>query len=55
VFKISLFDFKGNHISAQSLSNNQLCPELTNRLFGINVTGNTKISAGSSSTFIISI
>ena len=55
VFKVSLFDFKGNNINAQSLSNNQICPELTNRLFGINVTGNTKISAGSSSVFIISI
>lgn len=55
VFKISLFDFKGNNINVQSLSNNQICPNLTNRLYGINVTGNTKISAGSSSNFIISL
>ena len=55
MFKVSLFDFKSNIISAQSLSNNQLCPSLTDRLFGINITGNTKISAGSSSTFTISL
>lgn len=55
VFVISLFDFKGNSIFAQTLSNNKVCPVLSNRLFAINVTGNTKISAGSSSVFVVSI
>lgn len=55
VFQISLFDFKGNSIFVQSLSNNIACPTFTTKLYAINVTGNTKISAGSSSTFIVSL
>ena len=55
VFEFSLFDFKGNSIFAQTLSNNQICPTLRDRLFSVNVTGNTKISAGSSNSFIVSI
>lgn len=55
VYVISFFDFHANSLFAQTLSNNQICPNLANRLFAINVTGNTKISAGSSSTFVISI
>lgn len=55
VFELSLFDFQANSIFAQTLSNNQLCPTLTTRLFGINVTGNTKFPAGSSTTFVVSI
>ena len=55
VFTVSLFDFKGNSIYAQTLSNNQICPNLTTHLFDIKVTGNTKISAGSSSTFYITL
>jgi hypothetical protein len=55
VYVISLFDFQANSIFAQTLSNNQICPTLTTRLYAINVTGNTKISAGSSTTFIVSI
>jgi hypothetical protein len=55
VFKISLFDFKANSIFVQSLSNNVACPTFTSRLFSINVTGNTKISAGSSSTFVVTL
>ena len=55
VFTVSIFDFKGNSIYAQTLSNNQICPSLTTHLFDIKVTGNTKISAGSSSTFYITL
>lgn len=55
VFVISLFDFKGNSIFGQTLSNNKVCPTLNNRLYTINITGNTKISAGSSSVFVVSI
>ena len=51
VFTISLFDFKGNSIYSQTLSNNQVCPTFTTKLFDIKVTGNTKIAAGASSTF----
>jgi len=47
-YTISLFDFKGNSIFAQTLSNNKICPALDNRLYSISVAGNTKISAGSS-------
>lgn len=50
-----MFDFKGNSVFAQTLSNNQICPTLRDRLFSVNVTGNTKISAGSSNAFIVSI
>lgn len=55
VFTISLFDFKANSIYAQTLSNNKLCPPFSTYLYTINVTGNTKISAGSSSPFTISL
>jgi hypothetical protein len=55
VFTISLFDFKGNSIYGQTLSNNLICPTFSTYLYSINVTGNTKISAGSSSTFIITL
>lgn len=55
VFTVSLFDFKGNSIYAQTLSNNQICPNLTTHLFDIKVTGNTKISAGASSNFTITL
>ena len=33
------------------MSNNDICPNFSTRLYSINVTGNTQISAGSSSTF----
>lgn len=55
VFTISLFDFKGKSIYAQTLSNNKVCPTFSTYLYTINVTGNTKISAGSSSQFIVSL
>jgi hypothetical protein len=55
VFTVSLFDFKGQSIYAQTLSNNQVCPTFTTRLYAINVTGNTKISAGSASNFYITL
>jgi hypothetical protein len=55
VFTISLFDFKGNSIYAQTLSNNIVCPTFTTYLYGINITGNTKIPAGSSETFTVSL
>lgn len=55
VYVISFFDFQANSLFAQTLSNNQICPTLLNRLYAINVTGNTKISAGSSTTFVVSI
>lgn len=37
------------------MSNNQICPTLSNRLYTINVTGNTKFPAGSSTQFIVTI
>lgn len=55
VFTISLFDFKGKNIYAETLSNKAGCPTFSTRLYAINVTGNTKISAGSSSTFYITL
>ena len=55
VFKISLFDFKANSIYSQTLSNNKLCPTFSTYLYTINVTGNTKISADSSSPFSITL
>ena len=55
VFRISIFDFQANSIFAQTLSNNQVCPTLSNRLYTINVTGNTKFPAGSSTQFIVTI
>lgn len=55
VYLITFFDFLGNSIFGQTLSNNQICPTLTNRLFAINVTGNTKISAGTSTNFIVTL
>ena len=55
VFTVSLFDFKSNSIYAQTLSNNQICPNMTTYLFDINITGNTRISAGSSSNFLINL
>ena len=55
VFTISLFDFKSRSIYAQSLSNNNVCPSLSVYLASINVNGNTKIPAGSSSQFIVSL
>lgn len=55
VFTISLFDFKGKTIYSQSLSNQVTCPTFSTRLYAINVTGNTKISAGSSSPFFITL
>ena len=55
VFTISIFDFKGNNLYAQSLSNNKVCPNLTTHLFAIKVTGNTRISAGTSSTFYVTL
>jgi hypothetical protein len=55
VYVISFFDFQANSLFAQTLSNNQICPTLNNRLYAINVTGNTKIPAGSSTTFVVSI
>lgn len=55
VFVISLFDFKSNSIYSQTLSNNVICPNLTTYLYGINITGNTKISAGSSSPFFVTL
>lgn len=55
VYLITFFDFLGNSIFGQTLSNNQICPTLTNRLFTINVDGNTKIPAGTSNTFIITL
>jgi len=55
VFTISLFDFKGKSIYAQTLANNKVCPSFSTYLYTINVTGNTKISAGSSSQFIVSL
>ena len=55
VFTVSLFDFKGKSIYAQTLSNNEVCPTFTTRLYEINVTGNTKISAGSSSPFYVTL
>jgi hypothetical protein len=55
VFTLTLFDFKSRSIYAQTLSNNKVCPIFSTYLYSINVTGNTKISAGSSSQFIISL
>jgi hypothetical protein len=55
VFTISLFDFKGNSLYAQTLSNNQVCPTFTTHLFDIKVTGNTKIAAGASSVFYVTL
>jgi hypothetical protein len=55
VYLITFFDFLGNTIFGQTLSNNQICPSLTSRLFAINVAGNTKISAGTSTSFIVTI
>ena len=55
VFTVSLFDFKSNSIYAQTLSNNEICPTMTTHLFDTKVTGNTKISAGSSSTFYVTL
>lgn len=55
VYLITFFNFQTNSIFGQTLSNNQVCPTLTNRLFSINVTGNTKIPAGTSSNFIVTI
>ena len=55
VFTLTMFDFKSRSIYAQTLSNNKVCPTFSTYLYSINVTGNTKISAGSSSQFIISL
>lgn len=55
VFRISIFNFLTNSIFAQTLSNNKICPVLNNRLFTVNVTGNTKFPAGSSEQFIVTI
>jgi hypothetical protein len=55
VFTISLFDFKGKNIYSQTLSNQEACPKFSTHLYSINVTGNTKISAGSSSSFFITL
>lgn len=55
VYVVSLFDFKGNSIFAQTLSNNQVCPTLDDRHYTISITGNTDISAGSSEVFTISL
>lgn len=55
VFVVSLFNFKTNSIYSQSLSNREACPTFTTYLYSINVTGNTKIPAGSTTTFRVTL
>lgn len=55
IFTVSLFNFKTNSIYSQTLSNREACPTFTTHLYSINVTGNTKIPAGSSVPFRVTL
>ena len=40
IFSISLLDFKRNSLIAETLGNNIECPEFTDKLYQVNVSGN---------------
>lgn len=55
VFNIALLDFKKNSLIAETLGNNVECPDFTDKLYQVNVTGNAYMEAGSVYEYTISI
>lgn len=55
VFTISLFDFTLNSIIAETLGNNIECPEFSNKLFEVNISGSSQMEAGTVYEYTVSI
>lgn len=55
LFNVALIDFLKNSFIAETLSNNVECPLFTDRLYQVNVSGNTYMEAGKVYDYTISI
>lgn len=46
IFSFALHDFKKNSFIAETLGNNIECPEFTDKLYQVNISGNAYMEAG---------
>lgn len=55
VFNIAILDLKKNSFVAETLGNNIECPQFDDRLYQVNISGNSYMEAGSVYEYTISI